>query len=157
MSIPTVNTPQILHLSARATAEQPAVRIGTILDASRGVYVNASITVEHPAVPVTPTRLAKMRLGGLRRDLLREALAKENPGLTDNAAVKTYFKGTNGRPVAEKVRANPTFDHLQTAALIHRLARLVGDYPVLAIARSFGLEAGEARHWVSQARKGGAI
>lgn len=156
-STTTINTPQFLHLTVKATPELPSVQMRVIHDARRGVYVPASIALEHPAVAVTPTLLSKMRLGAVRRDALRAALSEKNVELTQRAAVKSYFRGSTGRAVSEKVRLDPTDEHLETAALIHRLARLVGDFPAQSIARSFGLQHSDAKRWVQLARKNGQI
>jgi hypothetical protein len=157
MPTPVIATPQFLHLNVQATPDRPSVKIRVIHDEHKGVYVNASLIVEHPLVAVTPTRLAKMRLGAIRRDALREALGSANTELSKRAPVKTFFKGTAGRTVAEKARLEPTNEHLENAALIHRLARLVGDYPTQAIARSFGLDVADAKRWVAMARKNGDL
>lgn len=153
----TINAPQFLHLDVTATPERPSVKIRTIHDPRRGVYVTASLALDHPAVAITPTLLAKMRLGSIRRDALRAAIGTANAELNVHAAIKTYFKGTSGRAVAEKVRAEPSDAHLEIAAVIHRLARLIGDYPVQAVARSFGLEQADAQRWVKLARKVGEL
>lgn len=157
MPSPSINTPQFLHLDVRATPEVPSVKMRVIHDEGRGVYVPASISLEHPTVAVTPTLLAKMRLGAVRRDALRTELSEKNVELTQRAAVKSYFKGSTGRAVSDKVRLVPTEEHLENAAVIYRLARLVGDFPVQAVARSFGLDHADAKRWVTQIRRSGLI
>jgi len=156
-SATTVKTPQILRLAIAATAERPSVNIRVILDEKSGRYVNASVAVEHPAIAVTPTLLGRMRLGQLRRDALRASLAEQNPELLSQPALKSFFRGTSGRTVAEKIRVTPSVEHLQTVALIYHLARLTGDYPVQAVGRSFGLDRADAVRWVALARKTGAL
>lgn len=157
MPSPTITTPQFLHLDVKATPELPSVKMRVIHDSRRGVYVPASIALEHPIVAVTPTLLSKMRLGAVRRDALRVALGEKNTELTQRAAVKSYFKGSAGRAVSEKVRQDPTDEHIETTALIYTLARLVGDFPVQAVARSFGIEHADAKRWVQLARKNGEL
>lgn len=157
MTKPSITTPQFLHLSVPATMERPSVRIRVIHNEQTGSYVNVSLAVEHHTVAVTPTRLAKMRLGALRRDALRTALGEENGELAKRAPVKSFFKGTTGRAVSEKIRLAPTAEHLENAALIYRLARLVGDFPIQSVARSFGLEPVDAQRWVAIARKSGEL
>jgi len=157
MSAPAITTPQFLHLNVSATPERPSVRIRVIHDEKTGTYVNASVAVEHPVAAITPTLLGKMRLGAVRRDALRSALGEQNAELAQRAPVKSFFKGSAGRAVAEKVRLDPTAEHQENAALIYRLARLVGDYPVQAIARCFGLEHADAKRWVALAKKNGAL
>lgn len=153
MPVPEITTPQFLHLTVNGTAERPAVTIRAVHKKALGCYVNASVSVEHPMLAVTPTRLAKMRLGALRREALRTSLAEANPELSRLAPVKSFFKGTTGRTVAERARLAPTNEHLENAALIYRLAKLVGDFPIQAVARSFGLERDDAARWVAVARK----
>ena len=148
-----ITTPQFLHLEVKATPERPAVHIRAVHDAHRGVYVTASLSLDHPVVAITPTLLGKMRLGTIRKDALRAALADANVHLSEKAPIKTYFKGGNGRPVAERFRLSPTPEHLDTAATIHQLAKLVGDFPVLAVARSFNLSPSDARRWLALARR----
>lgn len=157
MSAPAIMTPQFLPLTVAATPERPSVTIRTMHDERNGVYVNHSLALEHPVVAVTPTLLSKMRLGALRRDALRAALGEQNSELAKRPPVKSYFKGSAGRTVAEKARREPTAEHIENAALVYRLARLVGDYPVHAIARCFGLEHTDAKRWVAIAKKNGAL
>lgn len=157
MTTPPITTPQFLHLNVQATIDRPAVKIRVVHDERAGVYNNSALTVEHPVVAVTPTRLAKMRLGSLRRDALRVALGEQNTELSKRAPVKSFFKGSAGRAVSEKVRMEPTAEHLGNAAIVYRLARLVGDYPVQAVGRCFGLEPSDAKRWVALARKNGVL
>lgn len=157
MPTPAITAPQFLHLNVQATTDRPAVKIRVIHDERKGIYTNGSLAVEHPVVAVTPTLLGKMRLGSLRNDALRIALCEQNGELVKRAPVKSFFKGSNGRAVAEKVRLDPTVEHLENAAIVYRLARLVGDYPVQAVARCFSLEHTDAKRWVALARKSGSL
>jgi hypothetical protein len=157
MSTSVITTPQFLHLNVKATADRPSLTVRVIHDARNGIYTNGSLALEHPSVAVTPTLLSKMRLGTLRRDALRTALGEANPELSKIPAVKSFFKGSAGRAVAEKVRLDPTTEHLENAALIYRLARLVGDFPVQAVGRCFGLEKVDAQRWVALAKKNGEL
>lgn len=157
MPTPTINTPQFLHLNVPGTLDRPSVKIRVIHDERKRSYVNASLAVEHPAVAVTPTLLSKMRLGTLRRDALRVALGEHNPELSGRAPVKSFFRGTTGRAVSEKARLEPAAEHLENAAVIYRLARLVGDYPIQAVARCFSLDPTDAARWVALARKNGEL
>lgn len=157
MPTPTITTPQFLHLNVQATLDRPAVKIRVVHDEHKGVYLNNTLTVEHPVVAVTPTLLSTMRLGSLRRDALRTALGEHNAELSRRAPVRSFFKGSAGRAVAEKVRRDPTAEHLENAAVVYRLARLTGDYPVQAVERCFGLQRADARRWVALTRKNGAL
>ncbi|MCY1718570.1 hypothetical protein OVA26_16660 [Microbacterium sp. SL62] len=153
----TINTPAFLKLTPTVPKGSPAVRINAMFDQRAGSYATANLTVESPVESITPTRLAKMRLGALRRDALRLQLGEENAVLARRAPVKSYFRGTPGRAVAEKARLEPTPEHLENAGLVYRLARIVGDYPVQAVSRCFGLEVADAHRWVRLAKKTGAI
>lgn len=155
MSSPSITTPALLRLHVKPTAERPSVDIRVALDAGRGVYVNSSLALEHPNTAITTTLLGKLRLGELKRDALRSELAKSNEELLKRAPVKAYFKNANGRAVAEKIRLDPTAEQFENLSLIYKLARLVGDYPVQAVGRSFGLIPDDARRWVGLARRGG--
>lgn len=157
MPQPAITTPQFLHLNVQGSVDRPAVALRVVHDEHKGVYTNASLSVEHPVVAITPTRLSKMRLGSLRNTALRAALGEKNAELAKRGPVKSFFKGTAGRAVAEKARLEPTAEHLENAALIYRLARLVGDFPVNAVARCFSLEHEDAKRWVSLARKNGEL
>lgn len=157
MPQPTISTPSLLNLSVQASQDRPSVKIRVTHDARRGVYVTSSLALEHPAVAVTPTLIGKLRLGGVRRDALRAALSEANAELTGRAPLKSYFRGSTGRAVSDKVREDPSAEHLENAALIYRLARLVGDFPIRAIARSFSLEPADAQRWVGMARRSGVL
>jgi len=157
MPTPTIVTPQFLHLNVIATAETPDVKIRVIHDDRKAVYVNASLAVEHPVLAITPTLLSKLKLGSLRKTALRVALGEKNAELAKRAPVKSYFKGTAGRAVAEKARLEPTAEHLENASIIFRLSRLVGDYPLLSVARCFGIEHADAKRWIAIARKNGEL
>lgn len=157
MPQPEITTPRFLHLNAPAAADRPTVSFRVAHNERAGTYVPVAVTIEHPMIPVTPTRITKLRLGTLRRDALRASLAEANPELSRIAPVKSFFKGSAGRAVAERVRVEPTAEHLENAALIYRLAKLVGDFPVVSVARSFGLERDDAARWVAAARKAGAL
>lgn len=157
MSTPAITTPALLALSVKATTERPALTFRLSHDPRSGTYSTVHLAAEHLTVAITPTRLAKMRIGSLRRDALRLALAEKNTALSSRPAVKSYFKGSVGRAVAEKARVEPTDEHLDSAAVIYRLARLVGDFPVQAVARSFSLEQKDAQRWVATAKKKGLI
>ncbi|WP_311245338.1 MULTISPECIES: hypothetical protein [unclassified Microbacterium] len=157
MSSPTITAPSLLSLSVKGTAERPALSFRLSHDVKSGVYTTIHFTAEHPDVPITPTRLAKMRIGSVRRDALRSALSEKNAELTGRAAVKSYFRGSAGRAVGEKIRLEPSDEHLETAGVIYRLARLVGDFPVQAVARSFGLERDDAQRWVALTKKKGHL
>jgi hypothetical protein len=146
-----------VHLNVQGSIDRPTVKIRAIHNESKGVYANASLTAEHPVVAITSTLLSKMKLGSLRNTALRAALAEQNVELAKRAPVKSYFKGTAGRAVAEKARLAPTDEHLENAALVYSLARLVGDYPVHAVARCFSLEHTDAKRWVALARKNGDL
>lgn len=157
MSTLQITAPPLLHLDVPATTDRPAVKFRVSHNSATGSYGTIGVSVEHHTIPITGTRLSKMRLGALRREALRLALGEKNLELTSRPAVKTFFKGTQGRAVAEKVRADPTSEHLEAAGLIYRLARLTGDFPVMTIARCFGLEKNDAQRWTALAKKNGYI
>lgn len=151
MTSSPIDAPLVLNLSVKGTPDRPGVAIRTMLKGDR--YINVSVLIEHPMVAVTGTRIAKLRLGTLRRDALRTALGESNAELQTTPALKTYFKGSNGRAVSEKIRAEPSLQVLDQVLTISKLARLVGDYPSQAVARCFGLEAIDAKRWINLARK----
>lgn len=157
MPQPTINTPRFLQLTPQAPAGSPAVSIRVALNERDGVYVNTAVTVEHPMVAVTSSKIAKLRIGALRRDALRSALSEENGDLAKTSAVKTFFKGTNGRAVSEKIRANPSTEHLESAVTVYRLAKYVGDFPVQSVARCLGIERTDAARWIATAKKAGLL
>jgi hypothetical protein len=157
MPRPSITTPQFLHLQVKGSADRPDVKIRVIHDERAGLYTNASLTVEHPVIAITPTLLSKLKLGSLRRDALRAALGEKNVDLAKRPPVKSFFKGSVGRAVSDKARLEPTAEHLENTAIIYRLARLVGDFPIQSIARCFSLEHTDATRWVALARKNGDI
>ena len=152
-----ITTPPILTLRVQGDATRPTVEFNAMFDSRRQTYVNVSMKAEHPSIAITPTLLSKLRLGQLRNEALRKMLGEQNPELAKTAPVKNFFKGVIGRPVAEKIRQDPTVTHLDTVALLVRLARIAGDYPVVAVERSYGLERDDAKRWIALARKNGHL
>lgn len=123
-------------------------------------YVCGTTTFSSPVTPVrstsiksTPvhTRLVAVLRAQLGQEPTNVALAEANP------ALKSYFKGTTGRRPAHGVIIEPTDEALEVAAAIHTLARAIGDFPVLAIARSFGIEHRHAVRWAGKARRRGLL
>ena len=155
MPTPSITAPSLLQLTVKATTERPAANFRLSHNSRTGTYDTISVTVDHHMLPITSTRIVKMRLGALRREALRAALLEKNLELTSRPALKSYFKGSPGRAVADKVRIDHTIEHLETAGLVYRLARLTGDFPVQAVARSFGLEKKDAQRWTALAKKNG--
>lgn len=150
-----IKTPPVLN--ATAIGAFGAVSIKAMHEAKTGRYTTVSLGVENPMSPVTPTGIRRIRLGELRSNALRQELLAQNPELTEVPAIKTYFSGKTGRTAAKKTHLEPTDEQLETASAIFRLARLVGDYPIKAVQRSFGLEHPIARLWVNRARTGGHL
>lgn len=146
-----INTPQVIAATLPPRPDRPSVTVRMVLDARTGAYAPRSVLVEHPMVSVTPTLMARMRLGSVRRALVREALERENPQL-DAASVRSYLRDRDGRPVPAKEREAPSPARLEQAAVVLRLARLVGDYPYASVARAFGIDRAQARSWARAAQ-----
>ena len=73
---PEINTPQVIAATLVPRPDRPSVTVRMVLDARTGAYTPRSVLVEHPMINVTPTLMARMRLGAVRRALVREALEK---------------------------------------------------------------------------------
>ncbi len=127
-SIPII-TPKFLHLEVAATADRPSVRMRVMHNQATGAYVPTSLELEHPRVAGHPDT---DREDGPRRPPPRGSPQQAQRGerrAGPSRSVKTYFRGTTGRAVSEKARNEPSDEHLENAALVYRLARLVGDFP----------------------------
>lgn len=154
--VPEINTPQVIAATLAPRPDRPSVTVRMVLDARTGAYAPRSVLVEHPMINVTPTLMARMRLGAVRRALVREALEKENPQL-DAASVRSYLRDRDGRPVSAKEREKPSAARLEQAATVLRLAKLVGDYPYASVARAFGIDRVQARSWIKAAQAQGLV
>lgn len=142
-----IEAPQVLSVKLEATASEPSVALRVMRDGD--VYQNVELVVQHPLVPLTATKVRRLRLATIRRDLVRAELAKHNAELSKGSIpVRTYLKGTDGRRPSEKDVQSPQRKQLDNAALVVTFARLVGDPVVRSVARSFGLEKPEAVRWV---------
>lgn len=150
-----IKTPVVLNTTA--TGEFGAISIKAMHDSRLEKYTTVSIGIENPMAAVTPTGIRRIRLGSIRSDALRKQLMEANPDLLDAPAIKSYFAGTNGRAAAKKTHLSPSAEQLEVAATIFKLARLVGDYPIKAVQRCFGLEHAVARFWVNRARSQGVL
>ncbi len=156
MSAPAIETPLMLQLNSQSSPKDPLVRMKAMFQPASQTYSIVSLVIEHPAQSITPTKIANMRLGTLRRDALRQSLGEHNIALQEHSPVKSYFRGSQGRTVAEKSKLNPSAEQLIVASIVYRLAKIVGDFPVLSVARCFALEHVDAKRWVALLKKGGA-
>lgn len=153
--------PQTLTLNtAPADARSLALSATWLFDPATGRYQGVETSFASPTAPVratsiktTPVRSAlvpqaRARLAGEPANI---AVAQEHP------PVKTYFRGTTGRRPAGAVIVAPGRKQLEQAAAIHRLASAIGDFSILAVARSFNLDHRQAARWVGRARRQGLL
>ena len=148
-----VNLPRHLDVLSMGDLFTATIQASVHYDDALRRYHNASVIIEHPVQPVSSTSIRKIpihrRISLATRDLLRES----NQSLLSRAPVKTYFKGTQGRKVSQKVAGTPTRQHLEDAAVIFHLAASIRDMPVRSIERCFGITYKQAKRWVRIARR----
>lgn len=157
MTRPQIHTPAFLQLDIPGSRTSPSIEIKAIWQPYERRYTAGQVTFEHPAVPITSTRLRKARLHTTMATALRTQLSEANPELLKRAPAKTFFKGTVGRTAGAKVAADPTDEHLVNAALVFNLAKAVGEPAVRSVERCMGLDYSTARRWVTIARKNGFL
>lgn len=147
-----VETPEFLHLDVPATMTEPALQIRVSLDKESQKYTANSVTLAHPMVPINGKALRGARLQTRMSLALREALAESNPGLA-SPAVKSYFKGSNGRTIAKRLQQVPTDEVLHNAAQIYFLANAANEFPIRAVQRSLGIDYATATRFVRTLRR----
>lgn len=155
--MPTINTPPFLVVTVPGDLETPSLDVTFSHDKAKRRYMPVSVKVENPMSPFTVTAMKKMRVHNLAMPKLREELGTHNADLLGHAPVKSYFKGSKGRAVAQKSHENPTDAQLTDAALVYSFAAAVRDFPIKAVERSFGLDNDQARNWLKLARKKGLM
>jgi len=123
-------------------------------------YVGTALTFVSGTVPVRSTSVKRSPI----RDRLVSALRKEIAADPTNAhlaascpQLASYLDGRPGRPVAASVASLPTRKHLDKAVAVYTAAKAIGDFPVLAVARSFGLTHRSAARWIASARRQGLL
>lgn len=125
----------------------------------RGTAVAFSAPVSG-ATQVRSTSIKKTRIRDQVVPSLREQLAAR-PANKKLAAtyppIKAYFAGRPGRRAAQATVHRPTEQQLQQAAVIHTAASAIGDYSVLAVARSFGINPRQAARWVNRLHRYGYL
>ena len=134
-----------------------SVTVLTFLDPRSGVYHAVKTEIEDPVAPVKGSTLRTTPLREIMREQLRVALRSENPALSRQTPLRAFFSGREAAPASQKIALTPQTSHLEAAALVHRFAIAVGDYPTRAISRSFGLDVVAARRWTTQLRREGLI
>lgn len=156
--MPTITTPPFLVVHVPGDMQTPSLDLTYSHDKARQRYMPVSVKVENPMSPFTMTAMKQMRVHGLSMPKLREELINQhNADLLSRAPIKSYVKGAKGRAVAQKSHQNPTDAQLTDAALIYSLAKVVRDFPIKAVERSFGLDHDDARNWLKLARKKGLL
>lgn len=151
----SIQTPAVLTVSRPGTVQDPTVSITAAYKPDEGRYVAASISVEHPFGQVRSTDLRRVAVRRSIANLLRAPLAEANPDLLTDRAVKVWASGKTARAVSEKRAVTPGPQDLASAALVVRLERLVGGFPVRAVERACGVDYDNAKRWYRAITKGG--
>lgn len=134
-----------------------SVTVLTFFDPRTGVYNAVKTEVEDPIAPLRGKTLRSTPLREIMREQLRAALRTENPDLSRQTPLRAFFYGRQVAPASPATALSPQEKQLEAAALVHRFATAVGDFPTRAIARAFGLDVLAARRWTGQLRRKGLI
>lgn len=151
-----IKTPAFLTLS-HTTEDQGSLVIMAAFRKSEGRYIASSVSLAHAMDPVTATSLRGVRLRAVLDQTIREALQEPNTVLMRVEPVRAFLSARKGRPVARKYRSEPTDEHLETAAVVMKLAQASGAFVVRAVESSFGIDYASAKSWVGKVRRRGLV
>lgn len=152
-TVPCIETPTYLNLTVSSDPMAPSLSVTAVWDSQMLKYTAGKVTLEHPLTPITAGLLRKLPLRRLMAAALNKELAAANEDLSRRAPVKTFFKGSQGRPASAKIAAEPTIEHLINTALVFQLAHATGVAPVRSVERCLGIEYKDAQRWVRRARQ----
>lgn len=158
-TLPEITTPASLNLiSAGKAIEAPSIAVNTYHDPVDATYQVTAVSVSGVMTPVTGKHLRNAGLREILRTRLRAELLDVNPELaTAHPMVKTFLKGTTGRKTSAAKLAEPDAELLTGVALVHTLARLTHDFPVVSVARALNTERFKAARLVRTARTEGYL
>lgn len=153
----TIQFPPTMALATASSHDAPlALNANWAYQPTSGKYVGITTTFSSPIVPVRSTSIKNARIRDVLVAQARAQLGAANGALAAaHPAIKSYFKGSVGRRPAAATLYKPTQDQLAQALAIHAMATAIGDFSVLAVARSFGLTHTQAKYWVAKARRSG--
>lgn len=156
-TVPSIETPSYLNLSISNGPAEPSLAITAVWESKMLKYTAGKVTLEHPMIPITAGLLRKLPLRRLMAAALTKELATANEALNHRAPIKTFFKGSQGRPASAKIAAEPTTEHLVNTALVFQLAHATGVAPIRSVERCLGIEYKDAQRWVRLARQGNIL
>lgn len=149
-----IMTPPVLHVLVPATATSPAFSAKAMLDVKAKQYYATSVTMEHPGIHLTSSRIHQSPVQKTMSPALRALLADANKALVmAHPLVRKWATGNQQRPVRKVLIDNPDFPTIQAAALVYQLAKLAGEAPVKATARAAGIDRDQAARWLKIARQ----
>lgn len=153
-TVPSIETPAYLNLTVNPDPMAPSLSITAMWDDQLLKYTAGKVALEHPMTPITAGLLRRLPLRRLMATALNKELAAVNKTLTQRTPVKTFFKGSQGRPTSAKIAAEPTVEHLINTALVFQLAHATGVAPIRSVERCLGVQYKDAQRWVRLARQG---
>lgn len=158
ITIDQIKTPLVLHVTVPATLTTPGFTARAMLDREAEQYFASSVSMEHMSIRITSARLHRVPVQKTMAPILRTLLAQENADLlAEHPLLKRWATGKPQRPVARKLITAPDEASLEGAAFVYRFAKLVGEPPILAVARAGGIERNSARDWLKTARSRGIL
>lgn len=157
MSTPKIHRPMALSFTHQIPGQDHQASVSAMWFPQKGRYMPASVSIAHPLVPITGGVLRHTPLRAMSAQRLREPLLAANPELLKLPAVKAFTKGTKGRAPSAKDILDPPAKHLEPAAIVFRLARIVGAFPVRSVQTAFALDYSDAKRWCALAKKQGLI
>lgn len=157
--MPDIVTPQFLTASYPGGMVEPSRTYQASWTPALGRYTAAEVTVNHPMVPVKTGDLARSAVRRSIADGIRGELLDANPALASIPAVQTWAKGAphHARKLGASHVKNPGDLHLQHAALVVRLERIVGGFAVRTLSRCMGIDYPSAKRWMRILRRRGLI
>lgn len=150
----TTDTPPALHITKTEDSESPSVTFDVVYDQMTNTYRTVNLVIGTMFKPLKVKDIRAIKLGTLRKELLRKALLEKNPGgIIKNPYARAFLSGRiNRRPAASKLK-KPTPELYEQINDVLALAQLTGDYPIKSVRQTFVLSRDEAAVLVRQARK----
>lgn len=157
--MPVNKPPFLTGVRPGATPSDPTRVYQTAWMQPLGRYAATSVVVEHPISPVVTTDLASSAVRRSIAESLRQPLLDANPQLATIPAVQTWAKGSGhrGRRLAASHAKMPTAMHLQHAATVVSLERIVGGFAIRTMERCMGIDYPTAKRWMRILRRMGYI
>lgn len=150
--------PNFVQLNIKNQPPGPDVAVSMMLNNpgdGLGRYAMASVTMIGTA-PVTSTSIKKIAYRRATVHNLRRELYRINSSWLNNQpnkALLAYFQGKRVRKMSTDKARNPSEATLAQAVEVRDVARAVGDYCNMAVARAFGISRPMAVTWMRRAHR----